>query len=146
MGNPALEEIDTKDEEQYIEELTANAEQFALEEKKLVRKIDLYLLPTIWLMYLLSYMDRTNIGNAKVAGMDTDLNLDSNQYSVILIVFFVTYVVFEVPSNMLLTRSRPSVFLPIIMWSVFAMVCHRISANTSSEFSFKSTLRRHDHP
>jgi len=29
------------------------------EEKKLVRKIDLYLLPTIWLMYLLSYMDRT---------------------------------------------------------------------------------------
>jgi hypothetical protein len=29
------------------------------EEKKLVRKIDLFLLPTIWLMYLLSYMDRT---------------------------------------------------------------------------------------
>lgn len=29
------------------------------EERKLVRKIDLYLLPTIWLMYLLSYMDRT---------------------------------------------------------------------------------------
>ncbi|KAG9645997.1 hypothetical protein KCV04_g3522, partial [Aureobasidium melanogenum] len=39
------------------------------EERKLVRKIDLYLLPTIWLMYLLSYMDRTNIGNAKTAGM-----------------------------------------------------------------------------
>lgn len=89
MGNPALEEIDTKDEQQYIEELTANAEQFAAEEKKLVRKIDLYLLPTIWLMYLLSYMDRTNIGNAKVAGMDVDIGLDSNQYSVILIVFFV---------------------------------------------------------
>jgi glycosyltransferase involved in cell wall biosynthesis len=29
------------------------------EERKLVRKIDFYLLPTIWLMYLLSYMDRT---------------------------------------------------------------------------------------
>lgn len=29
------------------------------EERKLLRKIDLYLLPTIWLMYLLSYMDRT---------------------------------------------------------------------------------------
>jgi len=47
MGNPSLEETDVKDEQQYIEELTANAEQFALEEKKLVRKIDLYLLPTV---------------------------------------------------------------------------------------------------
>lgn len=117
MGNPALEDVDTKDEQQYIEELTANAEQFALEEKKLVRKIDMYLLPTIWLMYLLSYMDRTNIGNAKVAGMDKDLGLDSNQYSVILIVFFVTYVVFEVPSNLILSKTRPSVFLPVIMVS-----------------------------
>jgi hypothetical protein len=70
MGNPSLEEADTKmEDQQYIEELTANAEQFALEEKKLVRKIDMFLLPTIWIMYLLSYMDRTNIGNAKVAGM-----------------------------------------------------------------------------
>jgi len=47
------------------------------EEKKLVRKIDTFLMPCIFLMYLLSYMDRTNIGNAKVAGMETDLNLDS---------------------------------------------------------------------
>ena len=89
MGDPTLEETAVKDEQQYIEELSMNAEQFAAEEKKLVRKIDLYLLPTIWIMYLLSYMDRTNIGNAKVAGMDVDLGLTSNQYSVILVVFFV---------------------------------------------------------
>lgn len=82
------------------------------EEKKLVKKIDLFLLPTIWLMYLLSYMvghrsfltgdvgmlmanrdqDRTNIGNARIAGMADDLELSSNQYSVCLVVFFVTYV------------------------------------------------------
>lgn len=62
----------------------------------------------------MSYMDRTNIGNAKIAGMDVDLGLDSNQYSVILVVFFVTYVFFEVPSNMILTRTRPSVFLPVM--------------------------------
>ena len=91
MGNPSLEETAVKDEQQYIEELSMNAEQFAAEEKKLVRKIDMYLLPTIWIMYLLSYMDRTNIGNAKVAGMDVDLGLTSNQYSVILVVFFVCY-------------------------------------------------------
>ena len=33
-----------------------------------------------------------------------------------MVVFFVTYVVFEVPSNMILTRTRPSVFLPVIMF------------------------------
>ncbi|KAH0378930.1 MFS general substrate transporter, partial [Aureobasidium melanogenum] len=86
------------------------------EERKLVRKIDLYLLPTIWLMYLLSYMDRTNIGNAKTAGMAEDLGMDSNQYSLALTVFFVFYVVCEVPSNMILARTRPSIFLPIIMF------------------------------
>lgn len=59
MGHTSLD-VDTKDgAQQYIEELNANAEQFAEEEKKLVRKIDLFLLPTIWIMYLLSYMDRT---------------------------------------------------------------------------------------
>lgn len=46
---------DSKDHIEVSEELTWTPE----EEKKLVRKIDMYLLPTIWLMYLLSYMDRT---------------------------------------------------------------------------------------
>lgn len=93
------------------------------EEKKLVRKIDSFLLPTIWLMYLLSYMDRTNIGNAKIAGMGHDLRLSSNQYSVALVVFFVTYVVFEAPSNMILVRSRPSIYLPVIMTIWGALTC-----------------------
>ncbi|KAH7158216.1 major facilitator superfamily domain-containing protein [Dactylonectria estremocensis] len=86
------------------------------EEKALVRKIDLFLLPTIWLMYLLSYMDRTNIGNAKIAGMADDLGMDSNMYSVTLVVFFIGYVLCEVPSNMILARTRPSIFLPAIMF------------------------------
>ncbi|BCS20356.1 uncharacterized protein APUU_20788A [Aspergillus puulaauensis] len=87
------------------------------EEKKLVRKIDLYLLPCIWIMYLLSYMDRTNVGNAKVAGMEQELELDSNRYSIALVVFFVGYVVFEIPSNMLLEHIKPNVWLPIIMFA-----------------------------
>ncbi|KAL4946427.1 hypothetical protein BDV06DRAFT_182528 [Aspergillus oleicola] len=93
------------------------------EEKRLVRKIDLYLLPCIWIMYLLSYMDRTNIGNARVAGMETDLNLDSNRYSIALVVFFIGYVVFEVPSNMLLEHIRPNIYLPAIMfaWGVMTI-------------------------
>lgn len=50
------------------------------------------------------------------------MNLTSSQYSIIVIVFFVTYVLFEVPSNMVLTRVRPSLYLPGlgILWGIFA--------------------------
>ncbi|KAF2489687.1 MFS general substrate transporter [Lophium mytilinum] len=98
-------------------------EALKAEEKALVRKIDLFLLPTIWLMYLLSYMDRTNIGNAKVAGMDVDLHLTSGQYSISLVVFFITYVVFEIPSNLILSKTKPSIYLPIIMTLWGAVTC-----------------------
>ncbi|KAB8224601.1 major facilitator superfamily domain-containing protein [Aspergillus novoparasiticus] len=94
------------------------------EEAALVRKVDLMLLPTMWIMYLLSYMDRTNIGNAKISGMQEDLNLTSDQYSICLVVFFVGYVVLEVPSNLMLSRTRPSLFLPGIMviWGTLTCV------------------------
>ncbi|KAL6709805.1 hypothetical protein ACN47E_000590 [Coniothyrium glycines] len=114
-----LKDMDNTKQIEVTEEFTWTPE----EEKNLVKKIDLYLLPTIWLMYLLSYMDRTNIGNAKIAGMATDLNLTSNQYSIALVVFFVTYVAFEPPSNMLLVRMKPSVYLPIIMIIWGALTC-----------------------
>ncbi|KAF5133875.1 putative transporter [Metarhizium anisopliae] len=85
------------------------------EEKKLVRKIDLFLMPILWIMYILNYVDRTNIGNAKIAGMAVDLDLDDNRYAWVLSVFFFGYLICEVPSNMILSRSKPSIFLPAIM-------------------------------
>lgn len=80
-------------------------------EKALVRKMDFRIIPTIWVLYTLSYLDRANIGNAKSGGMEKSLRLTDTQYSIILLIFFVSYVVFEVPANMLLSRVRPSVFL-----------------------------------
>jgi len=52
--------------------------------------------------------------------MTDDLNMSSDQYSIALVVFFITYVFFEVPSNMILAKTRPSIFLPTIM---FLWVC-----------------------
>ncbi|KAH8682134.1 nicotinamide mononucleotide permease [Xylariales sp. PMI_506] len=109
-------DVETAEDAKQQDEFYATYVPDSEEERKLVRKIDLYILPTMWLMYLLSYMDRTNIGNAKVAGMATDLNLDSNRYSIALIVFFIGYVLCEVPSNMILARTKPSIFLPTIMF------------------------------
>ncbi|KAK8148341.1 hypothetical protein G3M48_010395 [Beauveria asiatica] len=48
--------------------------------------------------------------------MDKDVGLDSNKYSIALTVFFVSYVVFEVPSNMILARTRSSRYLATIMF------------------------------
>ncbi|KAI9634398.1 major facilitator superfamily transporter [Dioszegia hungarica] len=73
------------------------------------------------LMYILNYIDRTNIGNAKSGGMEKDLNLTSSEYSLIVSIFFVSYLLFEVPANMILARSRPSIFLPSIMFIWGAM-------------------------
>ncbi|KAM0277374.1 hypothetical protein ACHAO9_012576 [Fusarium lateritium] len=90
----------------------------AAETKKIVRKIDWYLLPPLTLLYILSFIDRSNIGNAKVAGMNDDLGLTGPQYNMALTVFFFPYAIFEVPSNIVLKMVRPSrwMCLLVISW------------------------------
>ncbi|KAK9357753.1 major facilitator superfamily domain-containing protein [Lipomyces starkeyi] len=80
-------------------------------EKKLLRKLDFRVVPCCWLLFVLGYLDRANIGNARTGGLADDFKLSSNQYSVILLVFFISYVLFEIPSNMVLARVRPSLYL-----------------------------------
>ncbi|EEU41890.1 uncharacterized protein NECHADRAFT_64202 [Fusarium vanettenii 77-13-4] len=91
-----------------------------LDEKKILRKMDLRLIPMLALLYLLSFLDRGNIGNAKIEGLQEDLNMTPDQYNWCLTVFFFTYAAFEVPSNLLLKKLRPSVWLPTIMvaWGI----------------------------
>ncbi|WVW80803.1 hypothetical protein I302_102790 [Kwoniella bestiolae CBS 10118] len=88
------------------------------EEKAFVRKIDKRIIPCIWVLYTLSYLDRANIGNAKTGGLEKHFNLTSQQYSIVLLVFFISYVIFEVPSNLLIARVRPSLYLSglCIIW------------------------------
>lgn len=63
------------------------------------------------------FLDRTNIGNAKIANLEKDLNIDphSKKYNATLTIFFVAYAVFEALCNFLLKKLRPSIFIPIIM-------------------------------
>ncbi|KAF2821798.1 MFS general substrate transporter [Ophiobolus disseminans] len=91
-----------------------------LDEKKILRKMDLRLIPMLALLYLLSFLDRGNIGNAKIEGLVEDLGMSGAQYNWCLTVFFFTYAAFEVPSNLLLKKLRPSVWLPTIMvaWGI----------------------------
>lgn len=56
MSSSSIDDTKRNDIE-FVEESNSQNEEKAAEEKALVKKIDLFLLPTIWLMYLLSYMD-----------------------------------------------------------------------------------------
>ncbi|KAH7391855.1 major facilitator superfamily domain-containing protein [Pyrenochaeta sp. MPI-SDFR-AT-0127] len=99
-------------------------EERAKHDRKLVRKLDFKLIPWLTFLYLISFLDRTNIGNAKVDGLQEDLGMTNSQYNNSLTIFFVSYSVFEPLTNVLLKKLRPSVFLPIIMiWWGICMTC-----------------------
>lgn len=67
-------------------------------------------------------MEMTSIGNAKVAGMTDDLDMSSNDYSLALVIFFISYIIFEVPSNLIISRVKPSIYIPCIMMAWGACV------------------------
>jgi hypothetical protein len=71
-----------------------------------LRKMDLRLLPMLALLYLLSFLDRGNIGNAKIEGLSETLGLTGPEYNWCLTVFFFTYCAFEVPSNLMYAILR----------------------------------------
>lgn len=66
---------------------------------------------------------QSSIGNAKIEGMYEDLRLTDTEYNLCLTVFFFTYALFEVPSNMMLKKFRPSIWLPSIMVAWGTVVC-----------------------
>ncbi|KAH8883213.1 retrograde regulation protein 2 [Thozetella sp. PMI_491] len=98
-------------------------------EKRMLLKVDLFLLPTLWIMCVICYMDRNNIGNANAAGMSKDLHLSDTQYSLLISLFFVGYVLWEVPSNIILSRTRPAFYLPGLMVAWGTLVCGMSQVN-----------------
>lgn len=59
--------------------------------RRTLRKVDWRLVPMLLVLYLLSFIDRANIGNAKIEGMLDDLSLSGLQFNVALAVFFIPY-------------------------------------------------------
>ena len=85
----------------------------AHEDRLLTTKIDFKVIPILGLLYLICFLDRTNIANAKIAGLTTGLNMPSNGYNTALWIFYIPFVLFEVPSNWVLTQPwiEPNVWL-----------------------------------
>ncbi|EXJ94009.1 hypothetical protein A1O1_02402 [Capronia coronata CBS 617.96] len=94
------------------------------EQKKIIRRIDKRLVLTLGFLYCVSLMDRTNLGIAVVAGMGVDLVLTGNRYSIIVLLFFITYVLLQPPATVVLRKLGPRLFLPTItlLWGI-TMIC-----------------------
>ena len=91
-----------------------------IDNKKLLWKLDRHIIPGVTLLYLLSFIDRGNIGNAAIEGMSTEIGLIGNQFNICLTVFYLTYSPFELPSNIIMNVLKPHVWLPSMMiaWGI----------------------------
>lgn len=103
-----------------------------------MRKVDAWLIPWLCLLYLLSFLDRTNIGmlaintkdllhllttstgNARLAGMEDDLGMGGHDYNNTLTIFFISYALAEPITNVLLKRLTPRIFFTgiILLWGL----------------------------
>lgn len=77
-----------------------------------VRKLDFYLLPFLSLMYFFNSVDRSNLGNAKTDGMDKDLGFKGEQYSLLILLFYIPNGLCDLPLNMLTKKWSGRVMLP----------------------------------
>ncbi|KAJ3743234.1 major facilitator superfamily domain-containing protein [Lentinula detonsa] len=93
-------------------------------EGRVWRKLDHRVLPVMTMFYLLSFLDRTNVGNARVAGLQTDLGMSNKQYSIALTVTYVPYILSELPSNLMLKAVGPNLMLPtmLTLWGIVTVL------------------------
>ncbi|KAF7509152.1 hypothetical protein GJ744_008379 [Endocarpon pusillum] len=87
-----------------------------IKRRKLLRKIDSRVLPALIVVYFLAFLDRVNIGNALIYKLPQDLNLQGLQTNIALCVFFVGYIVCEIPANILMKKTKPHIFLSASMF------------------------------
>lgn len=92
-------------------------------DRKLVRKIDLIILPVISILYILNYIDRQNLAAAKLQGIMDDLNMTTQQFATAISILFVGYLPFQIPSNLIISNiSRPGMYIciAVVIWGTIS--------------------------
>lgn len=90
------------------------------EEARFVQRLDCCVLTILSLGYFIKNLDQTNISNAFVSGMKEDLSMNANQLNLIDVAWTSGYVVGQIPSQIILTKVRPSIWIPSceLVWTV----------------------------
>lgn len=101
----------------------------------------LSILPILALLFLCSFIDRTNVGNAKILGLEKDVHLTDHQYSIGLCAFYATYIASELPSNLVLKKVSPKIWLPLLtaVWGILTM-CLGFVENFASFVTVRALL------
>ena len=84
-------------------------------ERRVIRKMDFRIVPLVTALYVLAFLDRSNIGNARIAGMTRELKLVGNDYQWLLTIFYISYIVFE-------WQSLMWKIVPPHMWLAFTVL------------------------
>ncbi|TFL00154.1 major facilitator superfamily domain-containing protein [Pterulicium gracile] len=110
----------------YEEALQRYGDDVAIDpvrEAQLKRKVDLVILPILAVCYFFYYVDKTTLSYAAIFGMKQDLNLQGTQYSWLSSVFYFGWMVWAIPTNLIMQRSPPSTYLGIniAFWGIFLM-------------------------
>ena len=114
---------DIKDTKHVTENETLSTSE-AARMRRIYRRLDLRIIPPFWVLYFLCSAVRANVGLAQTMNTDNGhdlasyLNLSTHQVSTGLALFYASYVVFEVPSNLAMSKLSPSVWLARIVISV----------------------------
>jgi MFS family permease len=100
-----------------------NASAAADSESRTTSKLRRRLIPLLFLLYVVAYLDRINIGFAALT-MNTALAITSAQFGLLLGIFFWGYFVFEIPSNLLLHKIGARIWIAriLISWGIVAML------------------------
>jgi D-galactonate transporter len=90
-------------------------------ESRTIRKLQVRLIPFLFLLYVIAFVDRINIGFAALT-MNTELGISSQQYGFAFGIFFFGYLLFEVPSNLMLHKIGARVWIARILlsWGIVA--------------------------
>ncbi|KAL8945777.1 MAG: hypothetical protein Q9222_007731, partial [Ikaeria aurantiellina] len=91
--------------------------------QRITYKFDRHIIPWLFGLWLLAFIDRSNIGNARIDGLSEDLKLDGNKFNIALTVFYIPYILIDVPSNWFLKYCGAGRYLPglLIAWGIVGM-------------------------
>ncbi|KAL5514207.1 hypothetical protein ACEPAG_2295 [Sanghuangporus baumii] len=101
-------------------------------EHRLVRKLDCRI-SMLLILNILNNIDRNNVASARLRGFESDLRLTGKEYDIVLSIFYVGYILLQVPSNMFLNHTgRPSLYLPtcVAIWGVVTILTGVVSSFT----------------
>jgi hypothetical protein len=80
-------------------------------ERRVLRKIDLRILPIIVLIYILNYLDRNSITQARLYGIQKDAHVEGAMWQTAISILSVGYIAMQIPSTIIMPRVRPSIYL-----------------------------------